>query len=154
MYHDHVISFKEHFEWYHRCSNSKNEIHLLFCYKNKPLGVVNFKDINLNDGTTKWGFYLGEDERPKNAGIALGYLGLSYAFEKLGLQKVYGECFSFNIRSIHFHEKLGFKKEGKLIKGFFREGSYHDIIIFSIFKENWEEDNKFNVQKLIYETNK
>lgn len=58
-----------------------------------------------------------------------------FAFEEMNLRKMKIHVFDYNERAKHVLENLGFVQEGKLASEFFREGTYHDIVIFSIFRE-------------------
>ena len=43
-----------------------------------------------------------------------------------------------NIAGIRSYDKAGFKKEGVLRKACFRNGYFHDKIVMSILKEEWD----------------
>jgi RimJ/RimL family protein N-acetyltransferase len=43
--------------------------------------------------------------------------------------------FDYNEPARHVLMAVGFVQEGKLEREFYREGSYHDIVILSIFKD-------------------
>jgi RimJ/RimL family protein N-acetyltransferase len=63
---------------------------------------------------------------------------LLYAFEALGLNRVGLSVFEFNEEAISTYEKLGFSVEGRL-RGVVRRGNtFHDAILMSVLKEEWE----------------
>ena len=43
--------------------------------------------------------------------------------------------FDYNDRAKHILESRGFVQEGKLVRDFYREGTYHDLVILSIFRD-------------------
>lgn len=43
-----------------------------------------------------------------------------------------------NIGGIRAYEKAGFKFEGRLRQACFREGNYHDKIMMSLLRDEWE----------------
>jgi RimJ/RimL family protein N-acetyltransferase len=69
-------------------------------------------------------------------GTVMGYLGLEYAFEKIGVDCLFGEVLTFNRASISFHNRLGFRNNGPVKKS---EGSglYEEAIFFSLLKSDW-----------------
>ena len=46
---------------------------------------------------------------------------------------------SFNAASLRYNEKLGFEKSGILKDEIFRDGSFCDLILFSLFNKHWNE---------------
>ncbi len=137
MTNDHVISRQEHVDWFRNLDRTKNHF-LLFEYKRKPAGVVYFKDLNVDHNSCYWGFYLGDPSLPKGTGNLMGSMGLDFAFQKLGVRKICAEVFLFNDRSIKYHERLGFRREGLLKRHYLKNNHYEDIICYALFKEDWE----------------
>jgi len=58
-----------------------------------------------------------------------------YAFNTLNLNKITGGAEIPGI--VELHERMGWKKEGVLKKQVFREGEYHDIVLFSHFRDDY-----------------
>ncbi|GLI38490.1 UDP-4-amino-4,6-dideoxy-N-acetyl-beta-L-altrosamine N-acetyltransferase [Geobacter hydrogenophilus] len=138
MYTDHIISPEEHAAWFERLGTNDTARTLIFEVDGRPLGVVNVTSIDRRNGTCHWGFYIGEADAPRGSGTALGYLGLDHIFGTLGIRKVIGEAFAFNEASIAFHRRLGFSQEGHFVQHVLKNGSYHDILSFALFREQWE----------------
>ena len=62
----------------------------------------------------------------------MGKLALSYAFQHLGVETVYGEALATNERSIGYHKKLGFSEDGHFVNHVFRDKKWIDVLVFSI----------------------
>ena len=137
MYTEHIISLEEHQEWYSRLQKADDKISLIFEYKNQPIGLVSFTEIDNYNSTAFWGFYIGQATTLKGMGRIMGILGIEYAFQQIKICKLCGEAIAFNIGSINFHSKLGFKEEGEFGKKIFKNGQYQDIIRFTLFQEEW-----------------
>ncbi|MCD5406412.1 MAG: UDP-4-amino-4,6-dideoxy-N-acetyl-beta-L-altrosamine N-acetyltransferase [Desulfotomaculum sp.] len=137
MYSDHIITVEEHRAWFERNKQSEDAVSMIFEFKEKPVGLVYFTNIDKICNRCLWGFYLGEEDLPPGTGAIMGFLGLEYAFEKLGFRKLCGEAFAFNISSTKFHKKLGFIEEGCLAKHVLKNNVYEDIILMAMFKEDW-----------------
>ena len=58
-----------------------------------------------------------------------------FAFDEMNLIKLRINVFHYNARARHVLESHGFVEEGRLSRDFYREGAYHDIVIFSVFRD-------------------
>jgi RimJ/RimL family protein N-acetyltransferase len=55
---------------------------------------------------------------------------------------VYLHVYEFNRRAIRAYEKCGFVLEGRLRQARYSEGKYHDVLILSILRPEWEQRTK------------
>lgn len=62
-----------------------------------------------------------------------------YFFRELRYQKCTALVYSFNDRSIHFHEAIGFRFEGRLRNMVYTDGQYFDEIYFGLTSAEWDE---------------
>ena len=65
---------------------------------------------------------------------------LDYAFNTLNLNKVTGGAEIPG--TMDFMKRFGYEQEGVLKNQVYRNGEYHDIVIFAIFKDNYLQKNK------------
>jgi len=63
---------------------------------------------------------------------------LRYAFEALGLNRIGLSVFEFNEEAISAYEKLGFVAEGRFRRAIKRSDGFHDAILMSILRTEWE----------------
>lgn len=63
---------------------------------------------------------------------------LSFAFNKLKLNKIWLMAYATNKKAVHIYEKLGFKKEGFLREEYFWRGKHHDIVRMGILKNDFK----------------
>ncbi len=138
MYTDHEIGWDEHVAWFERVSTEPVPRFLIYEQAGRPVGTVNFSAVDTVNARAVWGFYLGETDVPKGTGTDMGRRGLSWGFDRLGLQKIIGEVFAFNEASLRFHERLGFEREGLLRRHVLKGGRFQDIVLFARFSETWE----------------
>lgn len=96
---------------------------------NTPIGCVAFLDYDRTHQKAELRKLIGVPEMR-----GMGYakratrLWINYGLTELGLQKIYLNTLSNNIRNIRLNEDLGFSVEGILRNEVFLEGKYHDII--------------------------
>jgi RimJ/RimL family protein N-acetyltransferase len=61
-----------------------------------------------------------------------------FAFEEVNLNRIALDVYDFNERAIASYRKCGFVEEGRRRKDAYREGAYHDIVMMSVLREDWE----------------
>ena len=62
---------------------------------------------------------------------------ISFIFNYININKIKLQVFSFNQSAIRSYEKCGFIKEGVLRNEVFRFGTFHDMHLFGLLREDW-----------------
>jgi UDP-4-amino-4,6-dideoxy-N-acetyl-beta-L-altrosamine N-acetyltransferase len=137
MFSDHEILWDEHVLWFERSHERTDALNLLFEIGEIPVGVVQFTSIDRQNRRCNWGFYVGPDNAPKGTGFRMGCLALDFAFDSMGMRKICAEVLAGNVPSRNFHTKLGFSQEGYFRNHVSKNNTYHDVVFFSLEKENW-----------------
>jgi RimJ/RimL family protein N-acetyltransferase len=120
--------------------------------KNEYAGSTRFYDINLPFKTLQLGYtWYGKKFQGTGLNKHCKYLLLSFAFEKLGMERVEFRADNNNARSIAAMKSIGCKVEGILRsnKPTLEEGVRRDSIVLSILKEEWFDEVKNNLQTTI-----
>lgn len=99
-------------------------------------GMINLR-VNRKHRRGEIGTWLGKRHWGTRINAEAKRLVLDYAFRKLKLNKVILRTISENIRSIRAIEKLGAKREALLRKHIFRKGRFHDMVAYSILREEY-----------------
>lgn len=100
----------------------------------KPIGAISLHSISHRHKRAEYGrFLIAPDERRKGCGKRALRLLLQFAFQDLGLFKVYGDILAFNTAAIELNLKLGFFKEARLIKHVLKGERYHNVIRMAMF---------------------
>ncbi len=103
------------------------------------IGTIALMNVDTRNRHAELAIVIGEKSYwSKGYGTEMMKELLSYTFEGLNLRKAYLHVFSFNKRAIGLYEKLGFKKEGTLKEMLYRDGKYHDVYAYGLFKEDYE----------------
>lgn len=63
---------------------------------------------------------------------------MRYAFGEAMLHKLCGQVLDCNVRSLGFHERLGFSQEGVLRQLHFEGQRYHDVICLGLLLSEWQ----------------
>ena len=143
-----LISWKEHVTWYNKYKENENSRTMIFYYENIPYGVLNVQGIDYSNQRCEWGFYVGDLSAPRGIGTILGYASLNYIFEEIGMRKVSAEVLDYNDKSLGLHKKLGFIKEGLLREHIIKNEKSIDVILYGIFKEEWQKRRKTIVESI------
>ncbi|MBV9493397.1 MAG: GNAT family N-acetyltransferase [Acidobacteria bacterium] len=100
------------------------------------VGNASIHDIDWVSRTGWFGLFIGEPSAWNRGfgGDAIGTL-VRFAFDEMNLRKLRINVFEYNERAQHVLLAHGFVEEGKLVRDFYREGQYHDIVILSKFRE-------------------
>jgi RimJ/RimL family protein N-acetyltransferase len=93
-------------------------------------GPYNFLEI---------GYYMILSERKKGYCTEAVKLFIDYLFLSQALERIQATTDSRNIASQRVLEKVGFREEGIIRKALFMKGTYVDISLFSILRDEWNE---------------
>jgi RimJ/RimL family protein N-acetyltransferase len=105
----------------------------------EPVGVISLMNISDTNESAELSIIVGHpDDRHRGYGTEAIELLLGYAFEELGLNRVGLSAFDFNGEAIAAYEKLGFVVEGSYRRAIKRYSGFHDAILMSILKDEWQ----------------
>ncbi len=104
----------------------------------KNIGNISLS-INQKNRNAEMGIVIfNKDYRSQGYGTESIQLLLKYAFEILGLHKVYLNLVSYNERAGKAYQKAGFKEIGRRKEHWYFYGKYHDVIEMEIMRSEWE----------------
>jgi len=105
----------------------------------KPIGSIGLAGINPKDHGASLGITIGEKDYWGNGyGTEATRRILDYGFQQLNLHRISSSAFAFNERSIRLHKKVGFKEEGLQREAIFKNGQFHDLVMFGILWGEWK----------------
>ncbi|MCG6135001.1 MAG: GNAT family N-acetyltransferase [Nostoc sp. LLA-1] len=116
-----------------------NEINLAICLTSdlQHIGNIYLRNIDWTSRNGELNIFIGEpEERSKGYGKAAINLLLNYAFQNLGLLRVYLYVMASNIPAIKTYEKCGFITEGKLSRHIFKDGKFQDVLVMGNCVDN------------------
>ena len=138
------IAFQNEMEWLDRAMHSTpSERHFAIERKDDRthVGNASIHDIEWVSRTAAFGLFIGEPSA-WNRGFGSDAIRtlVRFAFDEMNLRKLRINVFEYNERAKHVLEAQGFVQEGRLRQEFYREGTYHDIVILSIFRGEQKHD--------------
>ena len=134
------IAFSNEIEWLDRAMHAtNNERHFAIERKDdrSHIGNASIHGIDWVSRNAWFGLFIGEPTAWNRGfgGDAIGTL-IRFAFDEMNLEKLRINVFDYNDRAKHVLEGHGFAVEGKLQRDFYREGAWHDIVIYSVFRDS------------------
>ena len=103
------------------------------------LGGCGINNLDLKNSKCIVGIFLAKDFWNMGYGTDAMKALVHFIFGQIPVNKISLHVFSFNSRAIRSYEKFGFVKEAVLKEELFRNGKYHDTIIMSIFRRDYDE---------------
>ena len=105
----------------------------------KPIGIVGWHAVGYgpNPESAAWnvGIALIPEARGQGHGTDAQVLLAAYLFENTGVNRIEAETDVDNIAEQRSLEKAGFVREGTLRGAQFRAGAFHDLVTYSILRD-------------------
>jgi RimJ/RimL family protein N-acetyltransferase len=133
------IAFSNEVEWLDRAMQPReDERHFAIERKEDRvhIGNASIHEIDWVSRTAWFGLFIG-DPTAWNRGFGSDAIEtlVRFAFDEMNLHKLRIHVFDYNERAKTILASRGFVQEGKLVRDFYREGAWHDIVILSIFRD-------------------
>ncbi len=122
-------------------ANSPTDLSLGICLKadDQLIGTASLHAIHPKDRRAEFGMAIGDERQwGKGYGTEVTRLMAQLAFERLNLNRLSLSVYDFNERGIRAYTRVGFQREGVLREYTFVDGAYHDAIIMSLLRSDWE----------------
>jgi RimJ/RimL family protein N-acetyltransferase len=102
---------------------------------NQCIGFVSFKNIDWSVPKAELAYLLAATAEGQGLMLEAARASLTWAFERLDLERVYCNARPDNLRSGMLAERLGFRREG-LMRHAFRggDGALHDTILYGLLR--------------------
>jgi RimJ/RimL family protein N-acetyltransferase len=128
-------------KWYEKVLSSNFPVSVFgieHAIDKKLIGISVLRDIHMINRVAEFAIYIGEpDYRGKGFSKAATMLTLSFAFHELGLNRVFLKVLEGNTPAIKLYEAVGFEREGILRKSVFKNNTFHNEVIYAIFKDDF-----------------
>ena len=106
----------------------------------KPIGFAGYVNIDWVNRKAEPFIAIGEVEAwGKGYGTEVVHALLSYGFNEMGMNRMYGFMLDTNHGALKMDLKAGFLEEGLLKEDVFMHGEYHDRIMLGITRSKFKE---------------
>jgi RimJ/RimL family protein N-acetyltransferase len=134
-----VEGFERFISWALRERESGNYI----CFAVVPeglsaaVGLFQVRALEPGFSTAEWGFAIGSAFWGTGVFVEGARLVLDFVFDTAGVHRLEARASTGNGRGNGALRKLGAMQEGVLRRSFFRNGRYHDQVLWSLLAEDW-----------------
>lgn len=133
-----LFTRESHEHWIHTMVETGRVVQMIICETEgkRPVGSVYLRDIDRQHKKAEYGIFIGgEGARGKGYGTMAARLMIRYAFEELGLHRLFLRAFADNGQAIRSYEKAGFEREAYLREDVCIDGHYRDIVLMGIINK-------------------
>jgi len=122
--------------WFDYVQSHDNEHVFKICANGRLMGVIGLVHEE-NHNRAELGYWLGKPYWNRGIMSAAIPMALSYAFDVLGVRRVFARCYASNAASRRVLEKCGFIQEGCQRRHHECMGVIHDVLCFGLLKEEY-----------------
>ena len=129
-------------ERYYESSQLSDTAMFALCLKDndKYIGNGRLTEIDWVHRSCKYGWLIGDSQyRGRGYGSEALVLLLRYGFHHLGMNRIFTALLSNNKASITSNEKTGLKREGIMRKALYKDGRFHDLVMFAMLRSDFDE---------------
>lgn len=104
------------------------------------IGCCGLHAVSGPNRSAELGIFIGDaGHQNKGLGTEATRLLLRYAFEELNLRRVSLQVAADNHRGVNAYRRAGFVEEGRCRQAHYRNGQYHDVLLFATLRDDWTE---------------
>lgn len=133
------VSKAQQENWFKSIQGRGDEVRLVIETEEGAIGMVMLTDIDYRNSTAQFHSKIATSKnlRGKGFGTKATWALIDYAFNQMNLHCIYSHIIEYNVASQRVKEKCGFKKDGVLRDRSYKDGKYHNIVVWSITKEDF-----------------
>lgn len=134
-------------KWFEKLGHKQSEIRWIVWADDKPVGSMYIVDIDYDNKRCETGWFIAERGGfTLREIIRLQQSLTQYAFDVLGMNRIYGDVIDTNYSTAMLLSRLiGYKEEGRLIQHVHKDDGFHDVILMAIVKDEWVAYNSFQM---------
>lgn len=125
-------------EFFEHIVEASDEIHLLICRDQEPMGIVKLEEKEKPSNIAELGLWLHPDYHRNGYGTEAVELIIEHSFQQMNYHKIYARAHGDNKASQRIWEKHGFEKEGQLRKHVLVEGKHRDLLYYGLLRGEHE----------------
>lgn len=140
LHYDLPLSVEGTNKWFASTKDRNDRYDATIFLDEKPVGLIGLLSMDPKNKKAEYYVLLGDTE-VKGQGVAkrASHALLEKAFDEFELNKVYLYTEVENLLAQHLFESVGFKREGTVREDVYRDGSYHDRILYGLLKSDYDD---------------
>lgn len=144
-YFSRIKTIEEIDKWFIEMLNEKNSLNLGIYLKNscELIGYAGISKISETNKSGEYFIFIGDKNYwGKGIGSDVTNKVIEIGFKNLDLNRIMLTVSEQNIGGLKAYKRAGFTIEGRLRQACLRNGAFHDKIVMSILKAEWNSDEK------------
>ena len=133
-----VADFNDYIKNCEQLYEGKKKVSFVIISDEDLVDRIGLHHINLQNKTTSIGYWLTKDTERKGIITKSCKRLVAYGFQDLGLLRIEIKAAVKNLRSQAIPQKLNFKKEGILRESELVSGTFLDVVLYSILRNEWQ----------------
>lgn len=133
-------------------SEQTDDLNFIMEYRGQAVGMIALLDLNKYHKTIQMGrLLIGEPEKIGSIPVAFEseLLLCDYAFDTLGVHKIYGDVLEDNVAMLRTRLYLGYKKDGVLREHYNYDGVYKNTVAISLLEDEYRQAYRPKLIRLI-----
>ena len=135
------ISKTDQIKWFEGCKNGLDAVrYVITTPEDGPVGAIGLRNIDWKNGTADGGGMRIAKKEIRTRGLATdAWMTLMrYCFEELRLNRDTGMALEYNLASQKVCERVGFKREGLMRQAVYKNGQFHNVIMYACLRSDYE----------------
>lgn len=134
------LSHEDEERWFEQyLQDPRRKVLAIETEEGEHIGNIGLEEIDWKNRCAELGIFIGDKQHwGQGYGTDAIRTLLRFAFEELNLNRVYLRVFAFNERARRCYLRCGFVEEGRQRQAHFTAGRYHDVILMSILRSEWD----------------
>jgi RimJ/RimL family protein N-acetyltransferase len=134
----HIVTKQEQEKWFQNLKTSKTSKRIIAFYQDKPIGLIRLDQIDYHNKSICIGLDIHQDYRGKGFAKKIYQYIFDEWFINAEFNRIWLLVASYNTIAYGLYKKLGFKEEGIQREALYKNSKFHDYIMMSILKKEYE----------------
>lgn len=133
-------------------SEKQGDLNFIIEYQDQRVGMISLYEINQYNNSAIMGrLLIGEQEVVSTVPVVFEaeMLLLDYAFDKMSLNKIYGDVRADNTGLIQFRKYLKWHQDGVMREHYMCHGQYQDAIMYSLLNREYHNNCRRKLSGII-----
>jgi len=135
--HPQPITLQQHLAWWEGIRANQSQLRMIFEVNGERAGLTKFYDLDFDNNCCVLGGDIHKDQRGNGYAKLMWALMLNKCFDEFYFNRVALSTAEFNAVARHVYQGLGFKYEGQLTQGIYRDGQYYDLVLMYMLRDDW-----------------
>ena len=132
------VSLADQKKWIMSAANDDRNIRYAIDDGNGVVGVAAISSLDFKNRSANMNIKLISSARKKGYASRASSIMIDYCFNELGMHCLTASVIEDNFASRRLWEKLGFKAEGLLRDRVFKNGSYKNLVVYSLLRDEYD----------------